>query len=132
VSHDPATRDAPPDASPVLRPGRVAAAELLDAVLDATPEVVAVKDRDGRYLAVNAAAARVMGRAPDAIVGRTDDELYPPDVAAALRAVDRRVVDEARRSSPPSTSRTPGPAGACARGPRSGRRSATPPAAWPA
>jgi len=96
VSHDPATRDAPPDASPVLRPGRVAAAELLDAVLDATPEVVAVKDRDGRYLAVNAAAARVMGRAPDAIVGRTDDELYPPDVAAALRAVDRRVVDEAR------------------------------------
>ena len=64
----------------------------LDGVLAATPDVVAVKDRDQRYLLVNAACARVIGRPPEEIVGRADEELYPAPIAAALRASDQRVI----------------------------------------
>ncbi|MCU0633307.1 MAG: PAS domain-containing protein [Gemmatimonadaceae bacterium] len=65
---------------------------LLDQVLDATPDVVAVKTRDGRYVVANAACAAVVGRPAHTIIGRTDDELYSATVAAALRAVDTRVL----------------------------------------
>ena len=61
-------------------------------VLGAMPDVVALKDRAQRYLFVNGACAAVLGREPEAIIGRSDDELYPPTVAAALRAVDQEVM----------------------------------------
>ena len=61
-------------------------------LLAAIPDVVALKDREQRYLFVNVACATVMGQVPDAVIGRTDEELYPPAVAAALRAVDQRVI----------------------------------------
>ena len=75
----------PPPAAPPAGPS-------LDRVLAALPDVVAAKDRDGRYLFANEACARVMGRPAAEIVGRTDVELYPAPVAEALMAVDRRVM----------------------------------------
>lgn len=53
-------------------------AGLLAQGLGAIPDVVAVKDREQRYLVVNAACAAVIGHPVTAIVGRTDDGLYPP------------------------------------------------------
>ncbi|HEY6557892.1 MAG TPA: PAS domain-containing protein [Polyangiaceae bacterium] len=49
------------------------------------------KDAAGRYVYVNPAAARSIGRPALEILGRTDAELFPKDVAAALSAHDERV-----------------------------------------
>jgi PAS domain S-box-containing protein len=42
-------------------------------------------DADGRYLYVNGAAAAMLGTTPENVVGKTVDELFPPQVAAQYR-----------------------------------------------
>lgn len=51
-------------------------------ILAATDLVVFAKDLDGRHLYVNPAGAGVVGRSVGEILGRTDTELYGPEVAA--------------------------------------------------
>ncbi len=65
---------------------------LLRAVFEGTSDAVFVKDREGRYLMCNSATARVFGRAVDEVLGRTDADLLPPEQAAAVRAVDARLL----------------------------------------
>ncbi|GLC25516.1 PAS domain-containing sensor histidine kinase [Roseisolibacter agri] len=65
---------------------------LLQAMFEDSPDPAYAKDRDGRYLLCNAAAARAMGWPAGEIVGRTDEELLPPERAAAARARDARVL----------------------------------------
>lgn len=50
---------------------------------------VAVKDAEGRYLHANSAFAAVTGRAPEAVLGQTDADLFEGLEAAALRAADQ-------------------------------------------
>ena len=45
---------------------------LLSAIVEGTPDAVFVKDLDGRYLMVNSACARILGRPKEEIVGRDD------------------------------------------------------------
>jgi len=66
---------------------------LLRAVMAANPDPVFLKDRAGRYLYANPAEARALGRPAEEIVGRTDRELFDVEVAAALTAADRRVME---------------------------------------
>ena len=49
--------------------------EILQAVIDATPDAIFVKDLDGCYVIVNEAAAKFLGKSPDEIVGKNDLEL---------------------------------------------------------
>jgi diguanylate cyclase (GGDEF)-like protein/PAS domain S-box-containing protein len=51
-------------------------------VIETLPEALNVKDAQGRFIIANAATARLM-RAPDAasLIGKTDADFYPPDVA---------------------------------------------------
>ena len=72
------------------------------AIIDHTPSIVAVKSLDGHYLMTNAETSRVLGMAPEEIIGRPCSELFP-DITDQLRAADRRasaegeiVYDEAR------------------------------------
>jgi PAS domain S-box-containing protein len=64
---------------------------LLQAIVDHAPPLIYVKDRDGRYLLANRALAESLATTPAAMLGKTDDELYPREAAAARRAVDARV-----------------------------------------
>ena len=48
---------------------------LLRAVIEGTTDAVFVKDCDGRYVLVNEAAARLIGRPVDEVLGRDDTEL---------------------------------------------------------
>ena len=48
---------------------------------------------EGRYLFANAAASRMLGRAPGDVIGRTVDELFPPHVAAEYHAGVRQVIE---------------------------------------
>lgn len=60
---------------------------LLRTILDDLPDCVYVKDRYGRFLAANVATARVMGVAtPNDLIGRTDADFYPAELAAQFRA----------------------------------------------
>ncbi|MCC7397702.1 MAG: PAS domain S-box protein, partial [Planctomycetes bacterium] len=53
--------------------------ELLHGVVAGTSDAVFVKDATGRYLLLNAAGERLFGRRRDAVLGRTDAELFPHD-----------------------------------------------------
>ena len=66
--------------------------EILQAVIDATPDAIFVKDLDGRYVLVNDAMARFLGKRPDAIVGKNDFELYPAETARRFIEDDRQVL----------------------------------------
>jgi PAS domain S-box-containing protein len=55
------------------------------AVVDAMPEVLAVFDRDHRYVYVNAAFESTTGVQASALLGRLNDEVMQPDDAASWR-----------------------------------------------
>lgn len=69
---------------------------LLDAVISGTSDAVFVKDAQGRYLLVNAAAAGFVGKAPGDIVGRDDSCLFSAATASELMAKDRAIMSAGR------------------------------------
>src|SRR4051812_36936795 len=66
--------------------------DILQAVIEATPDAIFVKDLDGRYVLVNEAFARFIGKSQSDIVGRNDFELYPEADARAFVEADRQVL----------------------------------------
>ena len=66
--------------------------EILQAVIEATPDAIFVKDLDGRYVIVNEAAAQFLGKSPDEIVGKNDLELYPEETARQFIEDDKKVL----------------------------------------
>lgn len=89
----------------------------LQQVVDNTPALIYAKDREGRLLFVNREFERLTGFPAREIVGRTDSDLFAPDLAVRFRRNDLRVLLEGRaiefeesgdfeaaigRSSPPS------------------------------
>lgn len=65
--------------------------ERFDALTFHSPVATYIKDADGRYTLANPIACRYLGAIGD-VVGRTDHELLPPEMASALRANDREVI----------------------------------------
>ena len=57
-------------------------------VLDQTKAVIFVKDRQGRYVFANRELERVVRMPAERMVGRTDQEIWPPDVAVHFQAND--------------------------------------------
>ena len=66
----------------------------LEGILEYTTAAITVKDRDGRYLVVNR-AWREAQPGLDA-VGRTDPELFPPNVVEDIRSTDEEVLATGR------------------------------------
>jgi diguanylate cyclase (GGDEF)-like protein/PAS domain S-box-containing protein len=71
----------------------VASRALLESVIESTTDIVYVKDLEGRYLLMNAAGARYIGRDPSGIVGLTDADLFDAETAARIRQLDRDVIE---------------------------------------
>jgi PAS domain S-box-containing protein len=65
---------------------------ILQAVIEATPDAIFVKDLAGRYVLVNEAAARFIGKSPADIVGKHDLELYPEETARQFIEADEQVL----------------------------------------
>lgn len=63
----------------------------LRAILDHSPALIFLKDTAGRYLDVNRQFERTFNLSRDAILGKTDAELFSPAQAAAFQANDRLV-----------------------------------------
>src|SRR5438105_8300825 len=66
--------------------------QILQAVIEATPDAIFVKDLEGRYVLVNAAAARFLGKSPEDILGKHDLELYPEETARRFIEADQQVL----------------------------------------
>ena len=57
------------------------------------PGVAFMKDVDGRYVYVNDVFQELFHRKPGDFIGKTDDQVWPPEVAAPIRSSDRQVID---------------------------------------
>jgi diguanylate cyclase (GGDEF)-like protein/PAS domain S-box-containing protein len=66
---------------------------VLQAVIEGTTDAITVIDLEGRYLLINAAGARYLGRDAEAVLGNDASAFYSPESARALRNADRRVVE---------------------------------------
>jgi PAS domain S-box-containing protein len=71
---------------------------LLREVIDDLPDAIFVKDKDGRFILANKAAAEIMQvDGPEALIGRTDADFYPAQTAGQSAPEERAVIQEGRK-----------------------------------
>ncbi|HET6959907.1 MAG TPA: PAS domain S-box protein [Vicinamibacterales bacterium] len=63
------------------------------AIVESAEDPIFICDPDGRYLYGNHRAAANLGLTPEQFAGKSVDELFPPEAAAAFRAGVRQVVE---------------------------------------
>jgi PAS domain S-box-containing protein len=68
------------------------ASDILQAVIDATPDAIFVKDLEGKYVLANQAAARFVAMPPAEVIGKNDFELYPDETARRFVQDDQIVL----------------------------------------
>jgi diguanylate cyclase (GGDEF)-like protein/PAS domain S-box-containing protein len=67
------------------------------AVIDALPEPMNAKDPEGRFVAANPATAELMrAGSAAALIGKTDFDFYPPDIAATFREDEAAAMESGR------------------------------------
>lgn len=73
-------------------PGSVSV-ELLSAIVENMAQPVFVKDRASRFVLLNRAFTDLVGHSRQAMLGKTDEDFFPPDEAAFFRRMDQRVFE---------------------------------------
>ncbi|MFO0754254.1 MAG: EAL domain-containing protein [Thermodesulfovibrionales bacterium] len=68
-----------------------------ESILNSIPDRAWMKDREGRYIAVNDAYGQTAGRTPAEIAGKTDLDIWPPEIAEKFRSDDREVMRSGER-----------------------------------
>lgn len=68
---------------------------ILNALLKESTDSIWVKDKNGRYLLINPAGARFLGKPIEDIIGKTDFDVFSPETAAKVRATDQQVMTDA-------------------------------------
>ena len=67
---------------------------LFHTIINHIPDPIYVKDLDGRKILLNKAEADLLGASSvEQVIGKTDDEFYPPEVAAKTKIEDRRIIE---------------------------------------
>ncbi|MGA8213955.1 MAG: PAS domain S-box protein [Candidatus Sulfotelmatobacter sp.] len=69
---------------------------LLQGITEGTTDSVFVKDLQGRYLMINSAGARLLGRTVEEVIGKDDAELFAPENGREIMAADRKVVESGK------------------------------------
>ena len=69
---------------------------LLSAIMDASVDLIYVKDLQGRYVHMNQAGAKILGMRVDDIVGWEDVALWGAELAASCHAADQEVLESGR------------------------------------
>ncbi|MGB6297208.1 MAG: chemotaxis protein CheB [Rivularia sp. (in: cyanobacteria)] len=64
----------------------------LRAILDNTASIIFVKDIEGRYLLVNKRYLTLFKLSESEVIGKTDHDLFSPELADSLRDNDRKVI----------------------------------------
>jgi PAS domain S-box-containing protein len=66
---------------------------MLRALIDNVPDFMYVKDKQSRFLVANSHLARVVGaETPEAVLGKTDFDFFPPEMASVFRADELSVI----------------------------------------
>jgi PAS domain S-box-containing protein len=64
---------------------------MLVAIANSSTDAIFAKDEEGRYLLINTAASRFIGKPPEDVLGHDDRTIFPPEQAALIMAFDQRV-----------------------------------------
>ena len=72
---------------------------LLQTIINATPDIIFVKDLDGRYQWANKALASTLDLGVDAIIGKQDRDLFPEAVASKIEADDLQILESRQIST---------------------------------
>ncbi|MHB8155415.1 MAG: diguanylate cyclase [Candidatus Omnitrophota bacterium] len=67
------------------------------AILDNIPDIAWLKDVQGRFIAVNEPFAKACGFKIEEIIGKTDLDIWPRELALSYRADDQEVMDSKKR-----------------------------------
>lgn len=70
-----------------------ASEQLLQSLLDNSPSLIYILDREGRFMLLNRKLEAVLGRPREEVIGRTRDAFLPRESAEQHRANDLRVLD---------------------------------------
>jgi PAS domain S-box-containing protein len=71
----------------------------LQAIVQNSPAVIYMKDIAGRYVLVNPNFERVFSKPAPDVLGRTDEDLFPPAIAEARRQRERQVIQSRARGA---------------------------------
>lgn len=74
---------------------------MLHSLIEVLPDPVFFKDRKGEYLACNAAFAKIAGKEPADVVGKTDYHLFEKDTADAYRENDLNMLSRMKQRKKP-------------------------------
>ena len=72
---------------------------LLQTIINATPDIIFVKDSDGVYQWANQALAQMLGIDLDRIIGMTDRDIFPEPLYSKIEADDRRILKSGKIST---------------------------------
>ncbi len=67
------------------------------AILDNIPDIAWLKDKNSRFVAVNEAFSKASGRKREEIIGLTDFDIWPLDLAQKYREDEKKVIECGRR-----------------------------------
>ena len=82
LSHEPRTRSA----------AVLGEADLLRTLIDNLPDLIYVKDNQSRFLLANRAVADQMGTTPQELLGKTDFDFYPDELATTFYTDEQRII----------------------------------------
>jgi PAS domain S-box-containing protein len=76
---------------------------LVQAIIDAMPDVIFYKDAAGVYRAGNKAWGELLGKPVAALLGKSDFDLFPQEVASSFRQKDQEMLAQrkSRRNDEP-------------------------------
>jgi len=68
--------------------------QLLQSIIDSTSSVIYVKDINGKFVHVNKSFEKLLNVGKDAIIGKTNFELFPPHIATNFDETDKQVIEQ--------------------------------------
>ncbi|MFM8331023.1 MAG: PAS domain S-box protein [Candidatus Methylumidiphilus sp.] len=86
---------------------RLQAMRLLAAIADSSDDAIFAKDLDGRFTLFNRAASQFAGQPAEAMLGRDERAIFPPEQAERLLAANRQAIAEDRIFTVEETLPTP-------------------------
>jgi len=74
--------------------------EIVSSAMNSIPDIIFYKDTDGIYRGGNSAWAALAGKPLDQLIGKTDFDLFPADVAKSFQSYDKAMLEagKARRN----------------------------------
>ncbi|MCG8618791.1 MAG: ATP-binding protein [Desulfobacterales bacterium] len=66
--------------------------DLVNAILEGTTDAIFLKNKRGEYQLANAACLNAFGKTRREVIGKTDDDLFPPESARAVKERDAEVM----------------------------------------